>query len=245
VFSDVPAFVEDDDGEHLANYRFSDRTSANGLRVDEQLVEPGARVALLGRWSSAKNAVVASRIGSGESLTLMRVGEAGGEGLIRSLRTSSNLLLAAMLVMVAVIFGGGWTFLEAREREPGVVAAKSRRWFAAVEEDRVDDVRRMAKRVGVNFRGDGGYTALHLAKSPAMIATLLAAGADVKIRAEHERTPLMRVLWTQDDPEMARLLLAAGADVNAKDDVGDTPLSYALTRGHERAAGFLRKNGGT
>ena len=65
--------------------------------------------------------------------------------------------------------------------------------------------------------------------NPALIAALLAAGADVRARA-FGRTAL-HFASKAGFVETVRLLLAAGADANAVDDDGLTPLWSAMQSG--------------
>jgi ankyrin repeat protein len=63
------------------------------------------------------------------------------------------------------------------------------------------------------------------------VASLLAAGADVKARDAGGRTALLAA--TQGNHvEAARLLIQAGSDVNMKDAIQDSPYLLAGARGH-------------
>lgn len=74
-----------------------------------------------------------------------------------------------------------------------------------------------------------GGTPLHCAArggQAEVIDYLVAQGAKVEARDEHDRTPLH---WAADDGEAmaVKRLIAHGADVNARDDDGNTPLHRA------------------
>ncbi|MDE2871960.1 MAG: ankyrin repeat domain-containing protein [Gemmatimonadota bacterium] len=86
----------------------------------------------------------------------------------------------------------------------------------------------------------GSRTPLHEAAvsngNPAIVATLIAAGADVHARAaldreyEPEATPLYWAASANPDPRVLELLVRAGADVNAPAGSGRTPLHIAALR---------------
>lgn len=65
------------------------------------------------------------------------------------------------------------------------------------------------------------------------IKLLIAAGANVNARSEHDRTPLHEASLSfrgfTDLPEIIRILIAAGANVDARDDEGETPLMWAAS----------------
>ena len=76
--------------------------------------------------------------------------------------------------------------------------------------------------------GDGD-TALHYAarsNEPAMVAALLAAGADLEIRNDDGETPL-HFAAGYNEPAMVEALLAVGADLETRNDDGETPLLFA------------------
>jgi ankyrin repeat protein len=82
------------------------------------------------------------------------------------------------------------------------------------------------------------WTPLHWAAgsgTPANVALLLKAGADVDARDEDGWTPLFQALFfsTLKDHAAANIpiLLKAGADVNARTEDGYTPLLVAAWRG--------------
>ena len=84
------------------------------------------------------------------------------------------------------------------------------------------------------------------AADPAVIATLLKAGAKVNAEDYRHMTALMLAVAT-DRPhvETVRELLAAGADVNAKDQFGDSVLDWALKFHDPEIVAALRKAGAT
>jgi len=63
-------------------------------------------------------------------------------------------------------------------------------------------------------------------KNPAILARLLAAGADVDVRIQAGRT-LLHVAATNGRPVHIERLIEAGMDVNARNDHGETPLHVA------------------
>lgn len=72
----------------------------------------------------------------------------------------------------------------------------------------------------------------------AILRALLAHGADVNARQQHDFTPL-HTAADRGDGEMARLFLEHGADVQARDASGRTAAQLARERGHENLASLL------
>ena len=93
-----------------------------------------------------------------------------------------------------------------------------------------DVVRCIAKVVDPTARDDAGRTPLHMAAgisdSPAVIAALLDAGADLEARDVNGMTPLHWAAGISDSPAVIAALLGAGADVQARDGNGMTPLHW-------------------
>ena len=64
--------------------------------------------------------------------------------------------------------------------------------------------------------------------NPAVITTLIKAGADVETE-DGRMTPLMWAAWRNPNPEVITALVNAGADVNASQSFGWTPLMHAVS----------------
>lgn len=76
----------------------------------------------------------------------------------------------------------------------------------------------------------------------ALATDLIAQGADIEVRDERQRTPLMAA--TQGNQiEIAGMLINAGADVNAKDDMQDSPYLLAGARGYNEILVMTLANG--
>src|ERR1700681_4587789 len=87
-------------------------------------------------------------------------------------------------------------------------------------------------RADVDAPNDLGVTPLALASSSAMVAKLLAAGANPNSVASSGESPLMTAART-GNAEMVSALLEHGADVNAKERVrGQTALMWAASQQH-------------
>lgn len=104
--------------------------------------------------------------------------------------------------------------------------------------------------VSVNEQGAaGGDFPIHFcadAEQPAMMAFLLAAGADPNAVNHFGQTPLMRAAGA-GALSVAKLLIAAGARVNARDSRGETPLMSVCERegsdSTQRLVEFLLEKG--
>ena len=113
--------------------------------------------------------------------------------------------------------------------------------------DAEDPGRFMHRRISLNPWGGndgvseyaGDRTPLHEAavwNGPAVVAALIAAGADVHARAdldheyEPDATPLYWAASTNPDPAVLELLVRAGADLNARGGYERTPLHIAALR---------------
>jgi ankyrin repeat protein len=80
--------------------------------------------------------------------------------------------------------------------------------------------------------------------SPAIVDTLLAAGADVNAADARKLTVLMTAVATDHgDPAIVRALIAKGADLAAKDLNGETALDWALKAGTTQEVAMLRRAG--
>ncbi|HEX4859644.1 MAG TPA: ankyrin repeat domain-containing protein [Rhizomicrobium sp.] len=115
-------------------------------------------------------------------------------------------------------FKGKTPLIEAAENASGVHDEESLHREAAVR-------LLLAAGAKVNFRDDGGGSALSRCHADAeLVRILLAAGATgIDARDWHGRTPLMNSF----DPDVTAVLLAAGADPYLKDKDGKTALEYA------------------
>ena len=81
--------------------------------------------------------------------------------------------------------------------------------------------------------------------SPALVKTLLDAGADINAPDVRGMTPLMLAVATdRQDIEVVRMLLARGADVNAKSLAGETALDWAAKTGKKPAIAAIKAAGG-
>ena len=88
---------------------------------------------------------------------------------------------------------------------------------------------------------DTAHTALHRAAAGGAaeeVAALLAAGADLNARNQHQKTPL-HYAATRSRAGPALALLAAGADPNARDEDRITPLHLTAMRGGPSTAAVL------
>ena len=69
--------------------------------------------------------------------------------------------------------------------------------------------------------------AAKFSKTPAVVAALKKAGADLKARDKKGRTPLHTAAVFGKTPAVVTALIKAGADLKAKDKRGRTPLQFA------------------
>ncbi|MEE8291284.1 MAG: serine hydrolase [Candidatus Tectomicrobia bacterium] len=97
-----------------------------------------------------------------------------------------------------------------------------------------------------------GMTALHWAArcrrhcdhAVAMTRLLLHHGADVHARQPDGMQPIHHLGEWAGQPKQVDLLLEHGADINALSTQGWTPLDYAIDRGRQAMARYLRQRGG-
>jgi hypothetical protein len=80
--------------------------------------------------------------------------------------------------------------------------------------------------------------------SPALVKTLLDAGAKINETDIRGMTPLMFAVSSEEqNPAVAKLLLGAGADVNTKSKVGETALDWAEKFGNKDVLATLKAAG--
>mmetsp|Transcript_47923 Transcript_47923/g.111806 ORF Transcript_47923/g.111806 Transcript_47923/m.111806 type:complete len:558 (-) Transcript_47923:91-1764(-) len=86
-------------------------------------------------------------------------------------------------------------------------------------------------KVGADINAKSGtqQTPLHLAKSRAMVKTILAAGGDLEAVDKFKRTPLLHSL-EKGPIDVVEALLEAGASIKAKDGSGHTSLHILARR---------------
>lgn len=95
----------------------------------------------------------------------------------------------------------------------------------------------------VNIQDAIGRTALIYASSgnfPATINLLLKHNADVNVVDTHEGWTALMFAAAEGHVENVRILLNNGADPTLKDTDGDDAVAFALQRGHEDLAAFIR-----
>jgi len=78
-------------------------------------------------------------------------------------------------------------------------------------------------------------------QNPEVITTLLAAGADIKVRDKYGRSPLMAAARDNQNPEVITILLKAGADGKAKSSAGKTAFDYAQGNAKLKGTDAYRK----
>ena len=79
----------------------------------------------------------------------------------------------------------------------------------------------------INARNDEGIGLLHILIDTDFLPLVLLAGADLELKDELGRTPVMVYLTDSGGLSMVAALLGAGADPNASDSSGQSVLGYA------------------
>lgn len=95
--------------------------------------------------------------------------------------------------------------------------------------------RLMADRRALTLADEKGVLPIHFAaekRDPALVTTLIAAGADVRVRTKNGATPLHFAAGA-GTLDVIDTLIASGADVSDADTQGDTPLHVAVERGQD------------
>jgi len=115
------------------------------------------------------------------------------------------------------------------------------------ETDRLETILR-ATPASVHEYSADGWTALHLAAgfgTPAAVAALLGAGADVQAvsRNPQQNQPLHAAVALGRNTEIVRLLLAHGAPVNEPQAGGFTPLFSAAAANNRSLVDLLLDHG--
>jgi ankyrin repeat protein len=102
----------------------------------------------------------------------------------------------------------------------------------------------IASGADVKAVSNSGVTALHWSVGDVKkVRLLLDGGADVNVRSQLGRTPLLVAASTNGTAETVGLLLEKGADVNAADSTGVTPLIAAATVGDATVPTLLLARG--
>lgn len=110
--------------------------------------------------------------------------------------------------------------------------------------DRVDSL--MSSGIDINERIKGSWTALHHAAVSGhrdVVELLIAKGADIDVKDEWERTPLLLAIERKKKDGVAELLITKRADVNVMGQDGDTSLLAALRNSNENLAELLITKG--
>jgi ankyrin repeat protein len=122
--------------------------------------------------------------------------------------------------------------------------------LAAIRAGDVEAARREATAEALQSRGEGGATPLMLAAGrgdAAMVAALVAAGADVNAADERGFTALYYGSYNPDEdrgyPDVVQALVDAGADKEAKIGYGVRPLMYAAGNGEAGVVEVLLRAG--
>jgi TonB family protein len=109
-----------------------------------------------------------------------------------------------------------------------------RDWAASGQADAIQELLSGSEQVGIDSRGEAGWTALMYAARgghQAIVRLLLDAGASVDLQSDAQETAL-HLAAQNGRTEVVRLLMEAGADFAARDAEGRTPLFRAIEGRH-------------
>ena len=130
-------------------------------------------------------------------------------------------------------------------REPAEPSSIDQKLHGAAHDGDEALVSQLIDQATVDWRGYGGYTALHEAAGSGqthVVTRLLDAGWSLEARNNDGRTPLADAAQA-GHLETAKCLLLRGADINTQDNYKDTPLHLASRNGHSEMVKTLLHHG--
>jgi len=131
------------------------------------------------------------------------------------------------------------------EKDPSLVHSVDKWGFTALHgvagEDKLETASFLLHQgANPNAKNDEGITPLHLAAYPSMVELLVRRGAEVDIRSNDGRTPLLVQAAEAEGFDVMSALLHLGADPKATDKRGQSALDVARAREEEDKIELLK-----
>ena len=144
----------------------------------------------------------------------------------------------------AALYGELDTLKSLLEKDPQLVHEKDEYEFTAlheaVGEHCLETIQLLiAAGADVNAKNDHNITPLHLAAYDYIAEALIDAGANIESKSKTGATPLHTLVAEPDSYEVIEVLLKRGANKNATDSTGITPMQIAESREDDEILGLL------
>lgn len=234
AFSKLKELLADDDGNIKVDMNNGGAIDADAMHLTEKIVPAGANVCAIGKWSTLKGGIVPDP-DSAQGVELI---PGTLDAVLSKLAKKASGFLIGGLVVAAIVHGIGWLVLTQFEKEQR--PARVTEFHSRVIDDNREGVRAMLRgaRHYVNERDYLGRTALTLARSTEVAEMLLGIGAEVNMRDDEGKSPLMFAA-ERGDAAMLKLLLDRGARIDEQANDGTTALMLAAVQESPEALRFL------
>lgn len=209
-------------------------------QMTEKRVKVGQQVCAIGRYDQMRGGLIPSR-GSPNPNRLVR---GSADALEAKSKSALRGYLTGGLIALAAIHAVTFLVLKTYPHSAEVVRHRQEQAFAAAQSGDIARLQSLVRRgMDIDIRQSGGATPLMVASDPAVVAWLIAHGADVNAVDDNGQTALMQAA-SSGHIEIVRQLIDAGADLDRRStNWNRTALLNAVDGGHEEVAALLRQAG--